>query len=94
MKVGVIKGSNPAVKANEYTPSSKITYEYYVKGHEPTQVTTEYEKIDSPGINASYNQESNEINLSWSYPKGNAQFEVKMSVDGGAQSVLKKIKGY
>ncbi|MEF2095690.1 PBP1A family penicillin-binding protein [Bacillus sp. CFBP9009] len=94
VKVGVIKGSNPAVKANEYTPSSKITYEYYVKGHEPTQVTTEYEKIDSPGINASYNQESNEINLSWSYPKGNGntQFEVKMSVDGGAESVLKKSK--
>jgi penicillin-binding protein 1A len=92
VKVGVIKGSNPAVKANEYTPSSKITYEYYVKGHEPTQVTTEYEKIDSPGINASYNQESNAINLSWSYPKGNAQFEVMMSVDGGAQSVLKKSK--
>ncbi|MDM5222224.1 PBP1A family penicillin-binding protein [Peribacillus sp. NJ11] len=92
VKVGVIKGSNPAVKANEYTPSSKITYEYYVKGHEPTQVTTEYEKIDSPGINASYNQESNAINLSWSYPKGKAQFEVMMSVDGGAQSVLKKSK--
>ena len=94
VKVGIIKGSNPAVKANEYTPSDKITYEYYVKGHEPTQVTTEYEKMDSPGINASYNQESNEINLSWSYPKGNGntQFEVKMSVDGGAQSVLKKSK--
>ncbi len=32
--------------------------------------------------------------LSWSYPKGNGntQFEVKMSVDGGAQSVLKKSK--
>ncbi|MGE7759503.1 PBP1A family penicillin-binding protein [Peribacillus sp. NPDC097895] len=94
VKVGVIKGSNPAVKANEYTPSSKITYEYYVKGHEPTQVTTEYEKIDKPGINASYNQESNEINLSWSYPKGDGdtKFEVLMSVDGGGQSVLKKSK--
>ncbi|MCO0596616.1 PBP1A family penicillin-binding protein [Peribacillus butanolivorans] len=94
VKVGVIKGSNPAIKANEYTPSDKITYEYYVKGHEPTQVTTEYKKMDSPGINGSYNQESNEINLSWSYPKGNGktQFEVKMSVDGGAQSVLKKSK--
>ena len=42
VKVGVIRGSNPAVKANEYTPSDKVTYEYYVKGHEPTQVTTEY----------------------------------------------------
>ncbi|CAH0186115.1 Penicillin-binding protein 1A/1B [Peribacillus sp. Bi96] len=94
VKVGVIKGSNPAVKANEYTPSSKITYEYYVKGHEPTQVTTEYEKIDKPSINASYNQESNEINLSWSYPKGDGdtKFEVLMSVDGGGQSVLKKSK--
>ena len=92
VKVGIIKGSNPAVKANQYTPSDKITYEYYVKGHEPTQVTTEYEKVDSPGINASYDKESNEINLSWSYPKGNAKFEVMMSVDGGAQSVLKKSK--
>ncbi|MGG4264164.1 PBP1A family penicillin-binding protein [Peribacillus simplex] len=90
VKVGIIKGSNPAVKANKYTPSDKITYEYYVKGHEPTQVTTEYKKMDSPGINASYNKESNEIKLSWSYPKGDAKYEVKMSVDGGAQSVLKK----
>ncbi|PJN90049.1 penicillin-binding protein [Bacillus sp. mrc49] len=94
VKVGVIKGSNPAVKANAYTPSSKITYEYYVKGHEPTQVTTEYEKIDKPSISASYDQEGNQINLSWAYPKGDGdtQFEVKMSVDGGAQSVLKKSK--
>ena len=46
VKVGVIRGSNPAVKANEYTPSDKVTYEYYVKGHEPTQVTTEYTEKD------------------------------------------------
>ena len=42
VKVGVIRGSNPAIKANQYTPSDRVTYEYYVKGHEPTQVTTEY----------------------------------------------------
>ncbi|MFJ7847619.1 PBP1A family penicillin-binding protein [Peribacillus sp. NPDC097224] len=91
-KVGVIKGSNPVVKANQYTPSDKISYEYYVKGHEPTQVTTEYEKIDTPSVSASYNQESNEIQLSWSHSDGDPQFEVQMSVDGGSKSVLKKSK--
>ncbi|MFJ7745950.1 PBP1A family penicillin-binding protein [Peribacillus sp. NPDC097295] len=91
-KVGVIKGSNPVVKANQYTPSDRISYEYYVKGHEPTQVTTEYEKIDTPSVSASYNQESNEIQLSWSHSDGDPQFEVQMSVDGGSNSVLKKSK--
>ncbi|MFJ8256310.1 PBP1A family penicillin-binding protein [Peribacillus asahii] len=108
VKVGIIKGSNPAVKANQYTPSDQITYEYYVQGHEPKQVTTEYTKeteeekekekekeSNAPtGVSATYNAESNAINVSWGYPKPEdaPQFEVKVSVDGGAATVLSSTK--
>lgn len=99
VKVGIIKGSNPAVKANAYTPSDRVTYEYYVKGHEPTQVTTEYkedkkeEATDAsgpPSVSASYDAASNAIQVSWSYPDATVkpQFEANMSIDGGAVSSL------
>ena len=99
VKVGVIRGSNPAIKANQYTPSDRVTYEYYVKGHEPTQVTTEYTetetetKLDGPSnLSATYNMDSNEIQVSWAYPKSDKapQFEVKVSIDGGAANTLSK----
>lgn len=93
VKVGVIRGSNPAIKANPYTPSDKITYEYYVKGHEPTQVTTEYTKLDGPSnLSAAYNIDTNEIQLSWGYPDSDAslQFEVSVSIDGEAAKPLSK----
>ena len=92
VKVQVVKGSNPAVLANSYTPSNRITNEYYVKGHEPTQVTKEYAKLAAPqGLTGAYNQELNEINLNWSYPtqdEGSPEFEVKVSIDGGGSKVL------
>ncbi|MGG3942826.1 PBP1A family penicillin-binding protein, partial [Peribacillus psychrosaccharolyticus] len=92
VKVQVVKGSNPAVLANSYTPSHRITNEYYVKGHEPTQVTKEYTKLGAPqGLTGAYNQELNEINLNWSYPtqdEGTPEFEVKVSIDGGGSNVL------
>ncbi|MBR8645805.1 hypothetical protein KEH51_22905 [[Brevibacterium] frigoritolerans] len=57
-------------------------------------MTTEYEKIDSPGINASTTRKAMKSIYHGHIPgNGNTQFEVKMSVDGGAQSVL-KIEGY
>lgn len=93
VKVGVIKGSNPAVKANEFTPSDKVTYEYYVKGHEPTQVTTDYTKLEAPSnLSATYNADSKEIQLSWAYPKTDTppQFEVRVSIDGGKENILTK----
>lgn len=99
VKVGIIKGSNPAVKANKYTPSDKISYEYYVRGYEPTQVTSDYKKLDGPSnLSASYNVDTNEISLSWAYSnsnsKGNAapQFEVRVSVDGGKENILTHTK--
>ena len=94
VKVGIVRGSNPAVKANEYTPSDKVTYEYYVKGHEPTQVTTEYTEkaIDAPSnLSATYNIDSNEIQLSWAYNSDTPpQFEVRVSIDGGKENILTK----
>ena len=93
VKVGIIRGSNPAIKANPYTPSDKVTYEYYVKGHEPTQVTTEYKKLDAPSnLSATYNMDTKEIQLNWAYPNANVtpQFDVNVSIDGGKQNILTK----
>lgn len=94
-KVDIVKGSNPVVKANQFTPKDKISTEYYVKGHEPTQVTTEYTKIDAPtNPSATYNAETNEILVSWGYPEAEQPptFEVTVSIDGGAATTLTKSK--
>ena len=93
VKLGILKGSNPAVKASNFTPKDQITYEYFLKGNEPTKVTKQYDKISAPvGVNASYDEASNSINLQWNYPQSDSsktpEFEVKVSIDGGASQVL------
>ncbi|MGX2960196.1 PBP1A family penicillin-binding protein [Peribacillus sp. JNUCC 23] len=93
VKRGILKGSNPAVKASDYTPKDQVTYEYFLKGHEPTKVTKQYDKTSAPvGVNASYDEASNSINLQWNYPQTDSsktpEFEVKVSIDGGASQVL------
>ncbi|SFC45750.1 penicillin-binding protein 1A [Bacillus sp. OV322] len=90
VKVPVVKGTNPPMLASDYTPSDKISYEYFVKGHQPTQVTKQYDKISAPsGLSASFDQTANEISLNWGYNSDkNADFEVKVSIDGGSDQVL------
>ncbi|KMY50574.1 penicillin-binding protein 1A [Peribacillus loiseleuriae] len=93
VKLGILKGSNPAVKASDFTPKDQIAYEYFLKGNEPTKVTKQYDKISAPvGVNANYDAASNSINLHWNYPQSDSsktpEFEVKVSIDGGASQVL------
>src|SRR5690606_11904925 len=45
VKVAIEKGSNPPKKASPYTPESEIYYEYFVKGTEPTEVSTKFDSI-------------------------------------------------
>ncbi|MGM9928190.1 MAG: transglycosylase domain-containing protein [Bacillus sp. (in: firmicutes)] len=91
-KVGVEIGSNPAKLPSANTPSDQITYEYFVKGTVPTEVSQSYDKLDAPtGLNAAYNAETNEIVLTWSYPESEdkkATFNATVSIDGGAAQTI------
>ncbi|PLR77175.1 penicillin-binding protein [Bacillus sp. V3-13] len=90
-KVAIEKGTIPAKLASEFTPEDQIIYEYAVKGHGPSQVSDRYDRLDSPtNANASYEQATNEIVLSWDY-NGKAdgvQFEVSASINGGPAQQL------
>ena len=69
VKSAVEKGSNPAALPSKNTPSDKITYEYFVRGTEPTKVSDSYESIDAPtNLQAQYNDVANEIYVTWDYP--------------------------
>ena len=95
VKVGIEKGTFPVVKASEYTPSSQISYEYFVKGHEPSKTSQKYTKLDPPsGLEAVYDEESNRINVSWKYDTSkNPEFNVQVAVNGGEKNTLTTTKG-
>lgn len=89
----VVKGSNPAALASSSTPSDKKTTEYFVKGTQPTTVSTQYEEkedVTKPsGLSAEYDEASKSIKLSWSYSGDDeASFKVKQSVDGGGYTEI------
>lgn len=88
--VKIEKGTYPARLASSYTPSSQIQTEYAVKGNILNEVSQKYNKPDAPnGVKASYNENSDEIDLSWNYGKKDGiKFDVSVSVDGGASEQL------
>ncbi|MFC4322693.1 transglycosylase domain-containing protein [Litchfieldia salsa] len=91
VKVAVEKGSNPAKLASEFTPKDQIVSEYFHKGTEPTQQSDRYMKLDPPtDININYDENTNQITLSWSYPKNsaNVSFEIRESIDEGSYKVI------
>jgi penicillin-binding protein 1A len=94
--VGVEKGSNPPKLPSEFTPKDQIVNEYFIKGTEPTEVSEEYKKLESPtDLTVNYDTEKNEIKLSWKYPeefREGVTFEVQYSVDEGPFEVLKTVK--
>lgn len=66
VKVGVEMGTNPAKLASSATPSSKITYEYFKKGTEPTEISTTYNKLSNvSNLTAEYDILTGNVNLSW-----------------------------
>lgn len=89
-KVSIEKGT--AKLASSFTPSDQVITEYAVKGSEPKEVSEKYDKLGSPiGVNARYDQTANNILLTWDYPADNSegtQFEVKVSINGGAEQTL------
>ncbi|TLS35876.1 PBP1A family penicillin-binding protein [Pseudalkalibacillus caeni] len=70
---------------SDYTPEDQIVHELFVKGHTPDKVSKKYDKTDAPtGLKAEYNEETNEIKLSWKPGgKDDVTYELSMSADGG-----------
>ncbi|GAA5415339.1 penicillin-binding protein 1A/1B [Paraliobacillus ryukyuensis] len=82
VEVAVEKGSNPAKQPSAYTPDSQIVTELFKKGHEPSKTSEKYDQLDPVSdLTATYNEESNSINVSWGY---NGDQEVQFSVDAGS----------
>ena len=88
--VRIEKGTYPARLASSYTPSSQILTEYAVKGNILNEVSQKYDKPNAPtGVNASYNKETDEIQVSWNYGgKDGVKFDVSVSVDGAGAEQL------
>lgn len=90
IEVAVEKGSRPAKLASDYTPSSQIVTELFVKGHEPTETSDTYVEMDPvSNFNAIYEEEDQLINLFWEHPllgdsdrDIDVEFELSVSVDG------------
>nr|WP_295973292.1 PBP1A family penicillin-binding protein [uncultured Bacillus sp.] len=90
-KVKMEKGSNPPKLAGPYTPEDQIIYEWAVKGNAPSAISEKYTQLQGPSdLNASYDPNSKEIILSWSYDGATegAKFLVNVSFNGGAEQTL------
>lgn len=78
VRVGVEAGSNPARLPSSSTPQDQITYEYFIKGTEPQEISNRYNKIATPtGLNVSYNTKTETITVRWNpqnTPTGNASY--------------------
>lgn len=93
-------GTKPLQLASKYTPDDLRQTELFVRGTEPTGVSEKYNKLElnaPSNVSANYDDASQSIALSWDYTPPtqegeekpiNVSFEVSMSVDGGASTVV------
>ncbi|MBD1222578.1 transglycosylase domain-containing protein [Virgibacillus halodenitrificans] len=90
VEVAVEKGSQPARLPSDFTPSSQIVKELFVKGTEPKKTSEKYDELDPVSdLKASYDKESNTIDVKWKYDADEkVNFEVSTSVDGGEMQSL------
>ncbi|WP_461200620.1 transglycosylase domain-containing protein [Anoxybacillus sp. TBDG-1] len=98
VKLAIKKGTNPPKLASERTPTSEITYEYFVRGYEePTEIAEDEPEIVEPvkDLRAQYDPATQTISLSWSYtidPEKDISFEVRQTVDGRKPTIIAKMK--
>ena len=98
VRVPIEKGTNPPLLASEFTPKDKITYEYFIRGTEPTKVSTEFERLDAPSnLTALFDEERNEVLVNWQYDESlleKVSFEVKATVNDGNAQILTVTKDF
>lgn len=84
VEVAVERGTNPAKLPSEFTPSSNIVTELFVKGNEPTTRSERFDRVDPVnGLKASYNKDAESINVSWNHSGDSVNFQVR----GGSGSL-------
>lgn len=91
VKVAIEKGSNPPKKASPFTPESEIYYEYFVKGTEPKEVSTKFDKLPAvTNLSVEYNENAQKAKLKWDYESKvkDMSYEVYVSIDGSGEELL------
>ncbi|MBU9723905.1 MULTISPECIES: penicillin-binding protein 1A [Bacillaceae] len=83
VRVGIERSTG--LLPSEFTPQSEIIHEYFVRGTEPKEVSEEFEHADPvSNLEATYDEENHEINISWSYPEELLdQFSFRLEVNDG-----------
>src|SRR5699024_3360062 len=96
VEVAVEKGTNPPELASEYTPSGNVVKELFVKGTEPSSVSTKFDKLDPVrSLTAEYDEKANRIDISWDYDEVETiAFDVNFSTDSGSMKSLTTTKEY
>lgn len=89
VEVAVEAGSNPAKLPGPNTPSGSIVKELFVKGTQPTSVSTSFgEELKAPsGLKAAYDEEKDEISVQWdaySLKDKTSKANYVLTVDGQA----------
>jgi penicillin-binding protein 1A len=94
VKLPIKKGSNPPKLASKYTPESEISYECFVRGTEPTEIAKDEPETETlpsvTNLQATYNEETNSISVSWNYDdmNDNTVFKVYIKNDKGEQNAI------
>lgn len=79
VEVKVEKGSNPAKLPSEYTPSSNIITELFVKGTEPSKVSETFDELEPvTNLSATYNEDSESIDVTWDHDNEDAEFKISV----------------
>lgn len=67
VRVCVEDGTNPPALPSSNTPEEQITCEYFIKGTEPTEVSTKYEKLQTvKNLKVTYDENTEKVTISWS----------------------------
>ncbi|MFD2704478.1 transglycosylase domain-containing protein [Salibacterium lacus] len=79
-------------RASQYTPQSEIITELFVEGTGPENISDEFAEPETiSGLNASYNEEDDEIQVSWDYDQNELDgraFEVEHRTEDGSYESL------
>src|SRR5690625_54538 len=92
VEVEVEKGTNPPKLPSDFTPTDKIVKELFVKGHEPKEVSDEFDQLDPvKNLSVTYDEPTNSLEVTWDYDiddETDVEFEVSASIDGQAMKEL------
>ncbi|GAA0297373.1 penicillin-binding protein 1A [Gracilibacillus halotolerans] len=89
VEVKVEKGTNPPKLPSDYTPSSNIITELFVKGTEPSKVSETFDELEAvTNLSATYNEDSESIDVTWDHDNEDAEFKVSV---GTSQDNLREL---